>query len=159
MTWYDSYWSAVKAVIATAWPEVQPAALSIDVQAGKKDWVNLLNSRQMAPPWVIASIDPQATTDWGIGGPRYDVGCELIYIAADNAVDGVTNRIVPFIMGRLIEMQDALMDAPDMPGTVLSEMTLTANKDLPANMQMIDADYRFTAGAITFHTIIVAPSA
>lgn len=156
MTWFDDYLTGLSAAIAAAWPDVVAGSLFLDTQAQKRDWPNLLNSQELAPPWGVVKVDPQPTGEWGTGAPRFDVGGTVYYITADNAVNGTSAQIVPFLLGKLIALQERLLYADDLPGTVLTGMTMNANSDNPVDTSFLSADQRFTAGSLEFHTIIVA---
>jgi hypothetical protein len=158
-TWYDDFWDGVKAAIASAWPDVPPKQVYSDVQAQKRDWTNLLDSQQVVPPWVVAKIDIQPTDEWGVGQPRKEVVCTIYRIEADSApqTSGAPagTRIVNYLTGKLVDLENAVLYGSDVPGTVLSNTVLNANTDNPIDTSMLAADQRFTAGSLQFTTIIV----
>lgn len=154
MNWYDLLWDGIKAAVHVAWPDVQPGNLWNDVQAQKRDWTNLLDSQQMAPPWVVCALDPQPTTEWGTGAPRFAVGVTIYYIAADNANTG-GKKLVNFVMGKAIDLQAAILASADV-GTILPELKVNANAENPVDTSLIDSDQRFTASSLTFTTIVVS---
>jgi len=155
MTWYDTYWGGVKSLINATWPEVLPAALALDVSAERRDWINLLNSGQLVPPWVIVKLEI-TDTDWSPDHQCFQVVATIHYIAQTSAGAAQTppTTATEYLTNKVIALYRAAFGADNL-GTVLTSAPLTANSDDPVNLVLLDAKIPFQSAAAQITSIIV----
>lgn len=149
-TWYDAFWPALKSVIQSAWPEIPAGQLFTDVNIERRDWTNLLDSRQIVGPWVVVTLDVAPTAEWGVGATRYEVTPTIYYITPHT--QGVTGVII----GKIESLATALTTLPADLGTVLNHTFAPSfNASNVINRSLLDADQQFQAGSLAFTSVVV----
>jgi hypothetical protein len=151
-TWYDAYWSAVKAVIGATWTDVQPKYIFQDNQVERIDWTQRANDLQLSAPWVAVKVEAHPTSEWG-AGPKYEITATAFYITTLALGKGANLTATEGIMSKLVGLQLALYASQTM-GTVLDDIDFDATSENPVNMSFLGAKLPYQAGSITFKTIV-----
>lgn len=155
MSWYNTYWNGLISLVAAAWPEVQPGAVAVDTTAERRDWINLLNAKQLALPFVIVKLNITEAEDWVPDWPCYNVEAVLNYVADTKLPPGAREgTITEYLMSRLLAMSSAAMWSASI-GTVLTQPELSLNADNPVNISLLDAQVLFQSASVIITSVIV----
>jgi len=155
MSWFASnYWPALKAVIAAAWPDVQPGRLRMDTSIERIDWAQRWNDGELAPPWVTVQIDFAPTTEWCCG-IVYQVDVTIWYICKlASAPAGMTAS--SFIADKLFDLVGALLGAQTL-GTVEDGIPIDISAENAINVSFLDAKLPLQAGNLRASCIVAIP--
>jgi hypothetical protein len=153
------YWPGVftdiRTAIVTAWPE---AGVNFEtLQAGKRNWDNLIKSGEIVPPWVvIETSELMRERKWGVCNLALSFPCTLFYFAKDSDI-GAAATIAAHLRERMYTMQQQLFK-PGTPYTtmqVLLENYRIGGSDVDqANYNMQLANVPFSASSVTFTGLV-----
>lgn len=153
MNYYDTFWNALVAVIAGAWPDVTSADIFQDTQIERIDWTQAMNNGQFSPPWVVVKLEIEKCDDWGIG-PKQLITATIWYI--DSTKDAETSGVTAMsgIAFKLMTLQQALFAAQTL-GMVQDGVSFDVTSENPVNMAFLGAKIPFQAGSMTVQTVVV----
>ena len=168
MSWFDTYWAGLKAVIHATFPEVPAGALALDTSAERRDWINLLNAGQLTSPWVIVKIDISDSDFGPVDALTYQAIATINYIALTNTPATVAGAPTPpltiteYLAGKQIALANAFLSATGLGtglGTVLTSAPISINSDNPITVVLLDAKLPFQAASVMVTSIIIDPGA
>ena len=156
MSWYDTYWFGLKSVVVAAWPEVAADAITLDVSAERRDWINLLNSGQLVPPWVIVKLNIADADDWNPDWQCYQIVASVHYIAqnAAAAVQEPPTTITEYLANKTLLLRKAAFSSSSL-GTVLTSAPMSINADDPITAVLLDAKLPFQSASVQITSIVV----
>lgn len=147
-----TFWDELKTIVQATWTEVADGALKQDVAREHDDWVVLINTGKMVPPWVVVTEQIEATDEW-IALPCVKVTVTIYYITSLKAARDASKTAVDFIQGKLFALRTALLDAQTIGTVDEHSVAIDTTADNPINTSMLTNKVDYQAGSILFEAI------
>lgn len=133
-----SMFTAVRAAIATAWPDVVAGGIWHAVEIQRIPWERLAADRL---PCAVMDFDLRPAADWGAANAAEDGPVYIYYVAPDSTS-------LETLVGKLETLRTQLYTTDPSATQVAEYPRISFGADLPINSYFIRTAKPFLAGAV-----------